>query len=351
MACLPIPPHGLDGANIMLSANNRLTDLFKIMPFIRHSAYFSTTQLGLLLSKRLKMKQISLVLLFGCFAQPSIGQTTEIVPFTGIIYQEKGVYIKDIVVELDEQTWTSNQLPTGSEFEIKLIEPKGFSIDKDHNYHPNIRLTIFDDKGDTVGHTDQFMGVDNVFDQFTMENLSLSLGFKPGTPTGHYTVKASFYDELFPSSIDLILELDLVETIQSKPVTDEVYSFISYKGYRAKTNGNELKEIKLGQTDSTTSRTMIEIPVNLNGYAVSKEELVNSGTFNVSYCYLNKNSDLRTIDIESMGKIEVTETASGASNIELVIAIPINLYRKNDFVRFRWDSKDGKALDFVLKLN
>ncbi len=278
-------------------------------------------------------------------------QNTQIMPFTGLKYTENGVYAKSIEVELDEQTWTSNQLPSESSFKIKLIKPKGFVADEEGYYRPNIRITFFVEAGDTVGHSDNFMGQDPIFDEFSLEDLSLTLGFKTGTPFGNYLLKASFYDQLSDNSIDFQFEIELLENVIPKPVTSHVYSFNSFEGYSVKTNGFSIENVQLGKIDSLTYSDKIIIPISFVTIEIPKKEFLNIETFKVLYYESSASAKPIKTDIKAKSKIIAKKETSTATRLDLMITIPKSIYKKDDFIRFRWDSADSvHTLDCFLKM-
>lgn len=278
-------------------------------------------------------------------------QVTQILPFTGIQYYENGIYAKSIEVELDDQTWTSNQLPSESSFKIKLNKPKGFTANEQENYLPNVRVTILDSEMDTVGHAEKFMGENAIFDKYSLDNLSLTLGFKPGTPFGKYLIKASFYDQLSTNSLDFNFNVELLEDVQPKPVTNSVNSFYSFKGYSIKTNGFGIEQIELGEIDSLTYSDKVTVPISFVGIEIPEGKFLNKDLYSLYYDSFSGSLQPIQTDIKSLSQISTKKISDTLTRIDVVIMIPKNLFKKGDFVEFRWDSQSKEhTLDCSLKL-
>ena len=274
-------------------------------------------------------------------------QITQILPFTGIRYTENGVYAKSIEVSLDDKTWTSNLLPSNSSFKIKLNKPQGFTVDEQNNYHPNIRVTMFNSKGDTVGHAEKFIGDGVVFDQFSLDDLTLTLGFKPGTPLGSYLIKAAFYDQLSPKSLDLSFNVELMEDVNPKPITNYEATFYSYTGYVVKTSSFKAEEVLLGTVDSLKYKDKVIIPVSILGIELPKEQFLDTDLFSFSHHTLSN-----TTDIKAQSQMQVRTASDSTTQLDLLFILPKSDYKKDDFVQFRWDSKDKEyVLDCILKLH
>lgn len=273
-------------------------------------------------------------------------QITQILPFSGLRYTEKGISAKQIDVDLDDKTWTSNQLPENSSFKIKLIKPKGFAVDDEGKCHPNIRVTLLNEVGDTMGHAEKFLGDGVVFDQTSLDDFSLTLGFKAGTPLGKYLIKATFYDLLSSNTLDIVFNIDFVKATEPKPTSNYVQTFTSYVGYIVKATDYKIDKVKLGEIDALKYEDKIVIPISITGIQLPKEVFSDKNLFSFSYHTVTK-----TTDVGSISDIQIKSGADETTDLELLITVPKSLYKKGDFVQFRWDSKDKKfVLDGVIKL-
>jgi hypothetical protein len=284
----------------------------------------------------------TLILALNCL----IAQNTQILPFTGIQYHENGISGKEIEVELDDNTWTSNQLPIESSFKIRLVKPKGYAVDENGNYHPNIRVTIFNSEGDTVGHADKFMGDDAVFDQFSLKNLTLTLGFRPGTALGHYLIKAVFYDQLSSNTLNLDFNVELMEKVEPKPITQYESSISSYKSYFFKMSNFKAEEALLGAVDFSKYDDKVIVPVSILGINIPKEQFSN-----VAASEFTLYSSSKVMSIQASSQTRVITNSDGTTQLDILFILPKNEYKKDDIVRFRWDSEDKKyVMDCILKL-
>lgn len=272
-----------------------------------------------------------------------------VLPFTGLQYVENGIYPKKIEVELEESKWISNQLPTEATFEVKLIEPRGFSIDTASNYHPNIRLTILDEKGDTVGHTDTFMGDGVLFPSFDFNNLSMSLAFKKGTPLGNYTIFASFYDELFPASFDIELNVELVDAPYTNFVTNWHHSYTSDRGYRVETIEAELAGISCSR-DTILYNNTVAVTMEIFEIKLPISEMKKGTSSLIIY-----DEHLNIVPLESLKyapsvKLDYMPTANYNPNSHLmaIVVFPATTNVRNYTFRWKWESHDKKEkIDFV----
>ena len=272
-----------------------------------------------------------------------------ILPFTGLRYVENGISSKKIEVELEESKWISNKLPVKSTFEVKLVEPIGFSLDSAANYHPNIRLSILNEAGDTVGHTDTFIGDGVLFPSFNFNNLSLSLAFKDGTPLGKYTIFASFYDELVPASLDIQLDVELVDEPHSNFTTNWHSSFTSYTGYHVETISTELSGITCSR-DTIAYNNTVAVNMKIFEIKLPSQDLKKGTSSLIIY-----DANLNVIPLESLKyppsiELDHVQTANYNPNsyLSVIIVFPMSENIEHYLYRWQWESADKKEkIDFI----
>lgn len=302
-----------------------------------------------------QMKKICVSILLCMIFLPVLSQARKegILPFTGLQYTENGIYAKKIEVDLEENHWISNQLPVESTFEVKLMNPRGFSMDSTGNYHPNIKLTIVDTAGDTVGHSDKFMGDSPLLSSFELDKLSLSLAFKAGTPLGEYTIFAKFYDELSSASLDIKLDVELVDQPYSNFTTNWYNSYTSFTGYNIETIKAELSGIKCYR-DTIKYNNTVAVFLEIFEIAIPSQQMKQGKSILTVY-----DNDRNVIPLEKLKyppsiTLDYTPTANynPNSSLNIVVVFPQSEDIQNYFIRWQWQSQDGKEkIDFVGKIN
>ena len=275
------------------------------------------------------------------FLLPFISFSQSILPFSGMKVEGHGIYCKKVETRLNDSYWTSNRLPVETKFQIKLIKPKGFSLDTAGYYHPNIRLCITDMAGDTMALVEKFMGEDPMFQSGTMNHLSLTLSFNEGTELGKYRVQASFFDELYPASYDVDFVLELVES-EELNTTDFLTSFTSDRGYELNASEVGLSNV-LAELDTLTYGKMIYHEIKLLGVELTKAEIQQTGTyfiegFDPEMNLLNESQMAREPNLTLIGRGPTTD-------VYIKMYLPLDTENAEDyFLRWRWESNDGKKI-------
>jgi hypothetical protein len=97
-------------------------------------------------------------------------------------------------------------------------------------------------KGFTVGTADNFFGNSAVFNQLSLSDLKLKLGFKETTPLGRYKILYSIYDEL--SALRLDFDVELVSSDLPLEVTNMIYTSDFYFIYNSASSGTNLPKLE-----------------------------------------------------------------------------------------------------------
>lgn len=168
-----------------------------------------------------------------------------ILPFTGFLCTANGLETKEVTVELDDQTWTSNRLPINAEFKIGLKEPIGFEV-RDSMYKPGIEVFIGTKNLDTLGYAaniygDGFPG----YDVWMLRGLNVTLGFGPEVLAGDSLyIKARFFDQIGTASYTVEGMVTIVDSAALPDVTNSTSFVHSYKGYNVGATGPVIGDMR-----------------------------------------------------------------------------------------------------------
>lgn len=188
-----------------------------------------------------------------CYFILSLNRTnaqTYLLPFSGFKCISNGIEPRDVEVQLNGVTWTSNYLPQNADFDIRLIEPMGL-ISVDSMYKPGIEVFIGTKNRDTLGYAaniygDGFPG----YNVMMFKRLSVTLGFGPEVMSGDSLfVKARFFDQHGPGSI-IVEGMVVITDSTSQPETSTVTNYLkSYKGYTAASSGLVVKDMRVSMLE------------------------------------------------------------------------------------------------------
>jgi len=284
----------------------------------------------------------ALFLSFSGFSQSGI------LPFSGLTYSFHGLSAEELVVELNEATWTSNRLPVDTEFEIRMIRPQGFTA-VDGMFYPGIEVTMLNPAGDTLGYianmldSDEFTG----YEDNTLKKLSVDLAFNELSKPGDLLIiHARFFDTNSDNYLETAMNVEIVDSELPLENTFSTSSVSSTAGYSGIATGMEFNNVKAFQTVTKNRKD------KWDNYHIHADSLVGvtpeewtKGTLICSY-YTN---DLKEIELPS-DKITATARALPGENNSMNAAVAVALFKDPDmkYIRVRWENDDrSKVLDIV----
>jgi len=263
-----------------------------------------------------------------------------VLPFTGLRYSENGISAKELKVELDEATWTGNQLPINTEFEIQLVDPIGF-LKENEMYFPGVELVMKNPAGDTLAYVDDlFKGEEfSGFSDAELSKLSLTLGFnelsKPGDTC---SIQARFFDKKSTNDITLWFDVIIVDAELPLEQTSSTFGVTSYLGYKGIASGVEISSIAVEvdeRQDGNNIRVLMIDPI----IGLSLDEWNAGKTTMILY-----DEQLSPISFPIDQCVISAQQADGGEGIAARIEIPVIKERTSMFNRFRWESVDGKKI-------
>lgn len=258
-----------------------------------------------------------------------------VLPFTGARFFKHGLGGEKLEIKLDDATWTSNRLPIDTDFEIKLLRPAGLSAATDGNYYPGVEVLIANTKRDTLGYmADVFEGAEG-FDPEILKSLSFTLGFNEMSHPGDTCLLfVKFFDTQSPNY--LLIDFPVIISDPSVPleVTSTTYGVSSTDGYQGIASGVELSSASLSMQGS-------DLVINLPELAGITAREFNAGS---KQAWLYNTA----LEMQKAGSASFSATSEAG---KVLVTASISPNPETKYIRFRWESKDGKkVIDFVSRL-
>lgn len=282
------------------------------------------------------------------FAATSLAQTNGILPFTGIKCFRGGVWGKQIDVTVNGNTLTSNSIPVNTDFEIKLLEPRGFMPDAAGKYYPGIKVLMMGSKKDTLAYSPNIFSKNESvgFTYASFKSLSVTLAFstkqlKPGDTVLQYI---TFFDT--KGSNKLLLEFPVVITDSLKN-GEWISTASGTRGYNAAACGSIQFSKFDFYLDSTYYPNSLYHSIRAAEMLGITPEEINAGSF-TTWVY---NENMKELPLVKPAKHYAAATYKDKPGVNLLVQIPLapaDANNKNYTVRCRWQSNDGKkVIDIV----
>ena len=260
-----------------------------------------------------------------------------ILPFSGAKFFQHGMGGEEIEIKLAEDIWISNRLPVNTEFEMKLIRPTGLTIAEDGNFHPGVEVLMLNTKKDTLAFVPNIFGDENEgVDAELFKSLTLSLAFNEMSKPGDTCqILTRFFDTR--SANYLLVDFLVIIADPSLPlaVTNSTHSVSSEGNYHGIASGVEMQKVDVTVEEGSKS-PFFEIRLSELSEITEKD-------------YREGKSAVWVLDGELNDKLLEKNNISAKTTgdkTDMVIKIPLRINGK--YVRFRWESKDGKkVIDFV----
>jgi hypothetical protein len=295
------------------------------------------------------MRRIFLpVIISAFFSFTVVAQTNSILPFTGIKYFREGVWGKQIEVTVNGNTLTSNKIPVNTDFEIKLLEPRGFIPDAAGKYYPGIKVLLMNTKKDTLGYSPNIFSKNESigFSNASFKSLRVSLGFNTAILKPRDTVYQyiTFFDT--KSSNKLLLEFPVV-IADSLQLGDWISTASGTRGYNAAACGSiQFKKIEVYLDSTYYPQSLYHSIRSAEMLGITTAE-INKGSF-TTWVYDEKMKELPAV---KESKQYAAKTFTGKEEVNILVQVPLNPADKNNknyTVRYRWQSSDGKkVIDIV----
>lgn len=123
--------------------------------------------------------------------------SAEIDAFTGTIITSAGLKFGDSEFSVEDKLGyiTGPMLGNDATMQIKLKDPENFCIDSLFNVHVGLQMSLFDDKGKEIFHSDDLYNSNEGFPSDMLSSLSVTLGFTELKPGAYYVMKSHFFDK------------------------------------------------------------------------------------------------------------------------------------------------------------
>ncbi|MES2588376.1 MAG: hypothetical protein V4622_05295 [Bacteroidota bacterium] len=282
--------------------------------------------------------------------------------FTGASYFQSGIGFEDIEFELNEDTWTSNRLPINTDFEIKLIKPRGFVV-TDGNCFPGVSILILKPNKDTLGYSPNIFGNNQEgMDYSMLSNLSLSLRFNEQAKVGDtLNLKTSFFDTKGKNETKIEMNVVIVDSKLPLENTKSVYSSSSTNSYETKSTF-EIGEVKLKNDTIQTAfyktlaleRMDLDIKSLKAGHEYirlfdqNKNEITNKDIIESLQIEIKKSEEFSVVEpIEGVDRESITK-----SNLKIFIPASTKNTSKKYYLYYRWESLDkSKVFEIMNPFN
>jgi hypothetical protein len=239
-----------------------------------------------------------------------------------------------------------NRIPLNTNFNIELLGPSGFVIDKKGSFHPGVKILLLNTRRDTLVYIPNIFGKNTAtgFNKAQLKKLTATLGYTAKLHTGDTVLQyISFFDTR--SKNKLLLEFPVI--ISDLPDSMLTCHFLSTAsgtaGYQAAaTNGIQLKNVE-AFLDSIYFPQKFYHSIRLaeiTGLALQEAE---EGSH---YVWLY-DENMQEIKIAGESNQYIAKTFRDKEGVNILIQIPINARdpkNKKYTARYRWVSADGKKL-------
>ncbi len=276
-----------------------------------------------------------------------------ILPFTGAKIFTLGLAAKSIEITIDGYILTSNIAPLNKEIVFKLIQPQGFVTDASKKYYPVAEVTITDAAGVVLGRTaDAFYATATTgvapekFKELIVKTGLSGAVIKNNTAL---TISINLSDKKSKNSLKIIFPVQIATASQGLKASAGVLTTPVNAGGIIYTSNVKIKkadykidnEIRVDPTLSYCSVELTEITGAAIDEIAAGKEIYYVFDANLQQV-LKKDKLLKSIK----GSID-----GNVSTYLLKIPFKLKTDKANYFVRFRWESKDGKRIiDGVFKM-
>lgn len=274
-------------------------------------------------------------------------QTNGILPFTGITYFRGGVWGKQVEVTVNGSTLTSNKIPVNTDFDIKLLEPRGFIPDAAGKYYPGIKVLLLNNKKDTIGYSPNiFSKSESVgFSNASFKSLTVTLGFHAKLKTGDTVFQyITFFDTRGNNKLLLEFPVVIADSLQ---LGDWIGTASGTKGYDAASCGSiQFKKFEMYLDSIYYPKSLYHSIRAAEMLGISTEE-INAGSY-TAWLY---DENMKEISLVKPARHYPAKTFKDRPEINVLVQIPLNPSdpnNKNYTARYRWQSSDGKkVIDIV----
>lgn len=269
-----------------------------------------------------------------------------ILPFTGAKIFTQGLSAKNIEIAIDGYILTSNIAPLNKEIVFKLIQPQGFVTDASKKYYPAAEVTITDAAGAILGKTaDAFYATATTgvapekFKELIVKTGLSGAVIKNNTAI---TISINLSDKKSKNTLKIIFPVQIATASQGLKASAGVLATPVNAGGIIYNSNLKIKkaEYKIDneiRVDPTLSYCSVEL-TEITG--ASLDEIASGKEFYYVY-------DANLQQVSKKDKLLKSIKGSIEGNVSTyLLKIPFKLKtdKTNHFVRFRWESKDGKRI-------
>jgi hypothetical protein len=284
------------------------------------------------------------------FALNITAQTNGILPFTGIKYFREGVWSKEIEVTANGNTMVSNKIPVNTDFDIKLLEPRGFFPDAAGKYYPGIKVLLLkSNKKDTLGYSPNIFSKNESlgFTNASFKSLTVTLGFHNKLTVGDTIYQyITFFDTKSKNKLLIEFPVIIADSLQTG---EWIATASGTKGYNAAACGGiKLKKIEAYLDSTYYPKSLYHNLRSAEMLGITTEE-ISKGKFE-TWVF---DEQMKEIPFIKEAKQYAAKTFTGKDEINILVQVPLNpddTQNKKYAVRYRWQSADGKkVIDIINK--
>jgi len=285
----------------------------------------------------------------------STAQNIGILPLTGIRYFKGGIWAKSIDVKMDGAVFYSNRLPLNKEIEISLLQPTGFTPDKNKTVFAAAEFSLLSEKGDLLLQNPNLLLLNETkgFAAKDFKTLSMKFGVNESLMKANSNgmIRIRLYDLKGKNQLKLEFPVSFARPGEAIQVTKLIKTVKSPAGSVCMISGG----LKAGNVYVKVDTSIKSYPKN----AYSSLEIVNiegtslGGIFEGKEKFWVYDQNLNEIKVSDILLKEV----GGALEDNIVnytLKVPFRLKvapAKGYIVRFRWESADrSKVIDVVVNI-
>jgi len=283
----------------------------------------------------------------GCLAQK-----TGILPLTGMVYFNEGIWSKSVAVRISGEQVIGNRIPLNREIEVSLVQPTGFTPDKKKNVFIGAEYSLVSAKGEVLRNIPNllFLHQTKGFTAKELKQLVLKFGIAEGViqPNAKAVIRIRVFDMKGKSQLRLEYPVSIAYPREAIPLSKSVNTLKTPPGTLCMAAGLTAGTF-LVSVDSlvTTDKKMDYIKLEIS--KIEGTDII--GMLEGRENFWVYDSAFTEIKIKEILLKKVGGAMEGGS-VNSTLRIPFRLKTaraKSYFIRYRWESADkAQVLDIVV---
>jgi hypothetical protein len=286
-------------------------------------------------------------LLFLVFCSASFGQSSGVLPLTGIIYFNEGIWGKYVDVTIDGTSLVNNKIPANKEFVVKLQLPTGFTEDASKKIYPAAEVSFLSAGRQLLATAGNILK-DNEkagFASSTYKEIPLKLSIRTEwlKAATECIVQVRYYDLKSKKQLRVLFPVKIASVTESLSVSKIPLAIKTSDGSAGMSNALQIPKADISiDTSIRVAPKNAYLSIDMPGITGTSMNEVLGGTNN--FWVYDKNMNEVKISDKLLKKVG----GSMEDNIvNFTVKVPFRLktdLTKGYTIRFRWESTDKKKI-------